>query len=100
VTRYALIRHKGTSVETLKRYLPDNYKVIYTGSDPELPASTGGLHREGKLTVIAGEDYAGWTLDDYVIPRLGSGLIGCREIAADDPLVREHVWVADSGEED
>lgn len=46
-------------------YLPSNYKVI------------GG---DEKVIVIQGEDYAGWTLDGYVIPRLGSGLMGCREV--------------------
>lgn len=29
---------------------------------------------------IVGEDIAGWTLDDYVIPRLRSGLIAAQEI--------------------
>ena len=29
---------------------------------------------------IAGEDRAGWTLDDYVMPRLNSGLIYGNEV--------------------
>ena len=28
---------------------------------------------------IVGTDVAGWTLEDYVIPRLASGLIWCEE---------------------
>jgi hypothetical protein len=40
-------------------YLPDNYKVVGT--------------LEGGGFVVEGEDVAGWTLDDYVIPRLASG---------------------------
>ena len=30
--------------------------------------------------LVSGEDYAGWTLDGYVIPRLESGMIFPREV--------------------
>jgi hypothetical protein len=40
--------------ERVEPYLPMNYSVG---------------------CVIAGYDHAGWTLDDYVLPRLASGLI-------------------------
>jgi hypothetical protein len=46
-------------------YLPFNY--IVTGVDD-------------RYVHIAGHDDAGWTLDDYVIPRLASGLYSAREI--------------------
>lgn len=51
--------------ETVARYLPGNYAVAKS-TETEI--------------VITGEDNAGWTLDDYVIPRLGSGLICAREV--------------------
>lgn len=36
--------------------------------------------REDGTVVIVGEDNAGWTLDGYVNPRLGSGMIWAKEI--------------------
>lgn len=53
--------------ETVERYLPSNYKVV--GHDAD-------------TTTIEGTDVAGWTLDGYVIPKLASGLYGCRESGA------------------
>lgn len=53
-------------------YLPHNYRV--TGSEVRHEYGYDNL-----VVTIEGTDDAGWTLDDYVIPRLGSGLIGCRE---------------------
>jgi len=32
--------------------------------------------------IVRGEDYAGWTLEDYVIPRLASGMIFTKEVIA------------------
>ena len=54
----------GTSVETVSAYLPSNY-TAYEGVKP-------------MSVLIIGEDYRGWTLEDYVIPRLSSGLIGAK----------------------
>lgn len=48
-------------------YLPSNYHV--SGTDD------AGVF-------ITGHDNAGWTLDDYVIPRLASGLYFAREVSA------------------
>jgi hypothetical protein len=39
--------------------------------------------------VIQGEDNAGWTLDDYVIPRLASGLHFAKEIDLSHPIMKE-----------
>jgi len=62
--RLAVVHHDNA--ETVARYLPSNYEVLH-------PAwSEGGI-------LIGGMDVAGWTLDDYVIPRLASGLIRCEE---------------------
>lgn len=54
-------------------YLPKNYRVLGVTTDQVdiFPAGS---------TLICGVDDHGWTLDDYVIPRLGSGWIACREI--------------------
>ena len=35
--------------------------------------------------LISGSDVAGWTMGDYVKPRLASGMLGCEEI-------REAAW--------
>ena len=64
--RYAIVYRNNMvpTPETVARYLPGNYEV--TGATPD-------------EIYIAGTDSCGWTLDDYVIPRLGSGLIYCTE---------------------
>lgn len=60
ITRYATIPHGALgNREAIARYLPSNYQVL--GGDDE-------------TTLIGGHDDAGWTLDDYVLPRLASGL--------------------------
>lgn len=77
MTRYARVDlAKGQSgmdkADEIAKYLPSGYKVVAVViSDPN-------------YVLIAGEDYAGWTMDDYVIPRLGSGLIFAREMTADE----------------
>jgi len=49
------------------QYLPMNYRVL-------------GRTLDNNGTIIIGVDDHGWTLEDYVIPRLGSGLIACEEV--------------------
>ena len=51
-------------LETVRSYLPANYEA--------------SIYKVGKVN-IEGYDRAGWTLDDYVIPRLASGLIVAKE---------------------
>ena len=56
-------------------YLPMHYKVL------------NSTEKDGDdCLLIAGEDVAGWTLDGYIIPRLGSGMIHCEEITPDEFL--------------
>ncbi len=69
--RYALVPGPGAQVAA---YLPDNYQVIGTV--------------DGQ-TVIGGRDAAGWTLDAYVIPRLGSGLYFGVEIDLSHPAFKQ-----------
>lgn len=61
-TRTAIV-YKANA-DTVARYLPGNYDV-----DQQV----------GEDVLISGSDQAGWTLDDYVIPRLLSGMIRCTE---------------------
>lgn len=61
---------------TVENYLPSNYSVSGEGPD---------------AIYIEGQDNAGWTLDGYVIPRLGSGLIPCEEITEEVHAAREIV---------
>jgi hypothetical protein len=68
-TRKAVVAGSRDSLETVQRYLPQNYEahiVHHLGDDP--------------VILIHGRDNAGWTLDEYVIPRLASGLIFAKEI--------------------
>lgn len=59
------------SADEVSAYLPANYHV-YGHRFPDGPS--------GRIEVlIRGEDSHGWTLNDYVIPRLASGLMGCEE---------------------
>lgn len=64
--RRALARRTGITERELAAYLPGNYEIV--------------RRINADVIEIAGSDVAGWTLDEYVIPRLGSGLIGCDEI--------------------
>ena len=57
------------TLESIRSYLPHNFNAC------EATCST-----HGSILLIEGYDRAGWTLDGYVIPRLGSGLIFAKEI--------------------
>jgi len=75
--RYALISSHDAAIAA---YLPSDYGVLHRGIDPD----TGG-----KVTVIGGRDFAGWSLDDYVLPRLASGLYHGKEIDLSHPIMKE-----------
>jgi hypothetical protein len=70
-TRTLRIAHvtNGRDAKQVWAFLPGNYAII-SGIDGEY--------------LIAGYDNAGWTMDDYVIPRMASGLIWVKEVT-DDP---------------
>lgn len=92
VKRYAIVKN-ARDREQLERYLPDNYQVIY-----EFDSADGWLYDEQdkpttkldthKAFVIQGEDVAGWTFEDYVEPRLASGLIWAKEIDLSHPIMK------------
>ena len=83
--RYAIVRSGNWS--EVAAYLPMGYKVqCQTEVDGD------------KCTVIAGLDNAGWTMDGYVIPRLGSGMLHADEIGAERffDIINEDTLNADS----
>lgn len=55
--RTAFIKDRAREVDVIRRYLPINYIAFAWGTD----------------VWIEGNDFAGWTMNDYVIPRLASG---------------------------
>lgn len=61
-------------------YMPGNYHVIYRGPDLE--------DDRREVAVLMGEDSHGWTLDDYVLPRLASGGMPGREIDLSHPIMK------------
>lgn len=101
--RYALVKNARSRSEA-EAYLPDNYKVVYefvsagydADDNPLRPADASERERyevspHERLHlgfVIAGEDKAGWTLDDYVKPRYASGLIWATEIDLSHPIMK------------
>lgn len=92
--RYAIVKNARTCSEA-EAYLPDNYRVIYehqgdTCARCSIHTSKSDHIFQPKLSfVIEGSDSAGWTLDDYVIPRYASGLIQAEEIDLSHPIMKE-----------
>jgi hypothetical protein len=68
--RTAIVITPDSELETIERYLPDNYTA-----------------REVTVVVIEGTDNAGWTMDDYVLPRLATGLHIAAEVGFYMPKV-------------
>lgn len=62
--RTAVVTGGARNLDQVRAYLPGNYHA----------------NQYGPSIVIVGRDYAGWTLDDYVIPRLASGLVWVEEV--------------------
>lgn len=67
ITRTALIKGNGVTLQRVAAYLPSNYEVW-------------GWDDTGTAVVVKGHDSAGWTLDDYVLPRLASGCLFGTEV--------------------
>jgi len=57
------------TARVIERYMPSNYQAF--------PVLDGNAN---PAVLIVGRDNAGWTLGDYVLPRLASGLYSAREI--------------------
>ena len=89
--RYAIVRSARSRSEA-EAYLPENYRIIHEDVERRTRFSSTSGHVVGPerlVFVIAGEDSAGWTLDDYVIPRYASGLIQAEEIDLSHPIMKE-----------
>lgn len=77
--RYALIstwrqsEDREPEVRAIARYLPHAYSVLAHWNQGA-----------NAIVLVGGEDVAGWTLDGYVLPRLGSGNYGGHEIPANE----------------
>lgn len=84
--RYALITTRD-SREKIERYLPGNYRVIHVEPSRQFHHMQHGGDQKYDI-VIAGRDNAGWTLDDYVLPRLASGLIFGTEIDLSNEVMK------------
>lgn len=76
--RYALAHTRRDDGSDIAAYMPHNYSVV------------GVLEGERyNQALIKGTDDAGWTMEDYVIPRLQSGLVGVREVIGDEAAEAE-----------
>lgn len=79
LVRYASVAN-ADSGEQVARYLPDNYEV-YGHRFPDGPTAK-------MVVLIRGTDVAGWTMEDYVIPRLASGLLWATEVVGVEKGIR------------
>lgn len=99
--RYAVVTSGATgSIDAVKAYMPDNYRVVAAFAPGELDGALKeyepltdhtnlGYHSKWSWAVIEGEDSAGWTLHDYVIPRLASGSYPAVEIDLSHPFMKK-----------
>ena len=74
--RSAVIVGNGITPERVAAYLPRGYRVV--------ESDVAG--RDGDSVIITGHDSCGWTMDDYVLPRLASGgMFGLEIVDVDRP---------------
>lgn len=94
--RYAIVRGNGITGDKVAPYLPSGYRVLWSGKTDwhYQPLSCRWKHVPelvDNVVVIGGEDWSGWTLDKYVIPRLGSGGMRADECDLSHPIMKEIV---------
>lgn len=70
--RTAVVKGGAKSLAQVEAYLPANYSAVEAFNPDTIE----------EYIVIVGQDRAGWTLDDYVLPRLASGLIFAEEVTS------------------
>src|SRR5258708_6522979 len=92
--RYAIVRGHKLTAEQVAAYLPNNYHVLWTGKCDWHLDGRGNTWKQfpvlnDTVVVMQGEDDHGWSLDRYIAPRLGSGLMGCDEIDLSHPIMKE-----------
>lgn len=83
--RYAIVRGLDVTRERVAAYLPRNYRVIWAGTWPAYE----GQPRPDDVVVIQGEDSYGYSLEQFVIPRCGSGMMRVDEIDLSHPIMKE-----------
>lgn len=69
--RFAIFKNaerQGITDATFDAFLPDNYN--------------GFVDVQTDTAFVVGRDVAGWTLDEYVLPRLASGLYFGTEVTS------------------
>ncbi len=97
--RYAIVTAATGSLDPIAAYMPGNYRVVATFAPGELDDVLAeyqpftehthlGYSSRWAWAVIEGKDDAGWTLDGYVIPRLGSGNYPAVEIDLSHPVMK------------
>lgn len=64
-TRTAIVTGNGVTVDRVEAFMPSNYSAHVNELDQ---------------VIVEGTDSCGWTLDDYVIPRLASGSMFAIEV--------------------
>lgn len=77
--RFAIVKSSHPTerlAAKVEAYLPAGYSVLACEDEEQEP---GAELRQGEV-LIGGRDEAGWTMDDYVLPRLASGLYIGREV--------------------
>jgi hypothetical protein len=84
VRRYAIVRG-ARSGDEIRAYLPSGYRL--DGVAFENGVASWDTQRE--VYVISGVDDAGWTLHEYVGPRLASGSMGWEEIDLSHPVMKQ-----------
>jgi hypothetical protein len=92
--RYAIVRGFGITADKVAAYLPRNYRVEWAGKCDWHKSAIGNTWKqhpgmEDEVVVISGIDSHGWTLDRYVAPRLGSGMMRCDECDLSHPIMSQ-----------
>lgn len=72
--RVAVVTGGARNVEQVRAYLPRDYSANEEVMERHAVTGPDG-YRQSVRIVIRGHDFAGWTMEDYVVPRLASGLI-------------------------
>ena len=82
--RAAIIKSGAHTRKEVDAYLPNNYATVVRETYPGEDFGTGVVLDENTghqvALAVVGIDVAGWTLEDYVIPRLASGMIWAEPI--------------------
>lgn len=87
--RFAQV-HGARRPEEVAAYLPSNYALMESFT---IPPTDRRL-----VVIIGGKDDRGWTLAEYVIPRLASGLMVATEIEDESELVRDWKYEVANGD--